>query len=106
MLKFVIDSWSESGSAVVKRALAGYDVKFSGQVPYLPWAKVKATRYIWDGVAQPNVKGTIFGIEVQLSDSVRMEFGSEDNNTVERKTYARFTTALFGILTQHCRVCA
>ncbi|VVH57079.1 hypothetical protein BSPCLSOX_1132, partial [uncultured Gammaproteobacteria bacterium] len=37
--------------------LAGYDVKFSGQVPYLPWAKVKATRYIWDGVAQPNVKG-------------------------------------------------
>ena len=74
--------------------LAGYDVKFSGQVPYLPWAKVKATRYIWDGVAQPNVKGTIFGIEVQLSDSVRMEFGSEDNNTVERKTYARFTTAL------------
>jgi hypothetical protein len=41
------------------------------------------------GVAQPNVKGTIFGIEVQLSDSVRMEFGSEDNNTVERKTYAQ-----------------
>jgi hypothetical protein len=40
------------------------------------------------------VKGTIFGIEVQLSDSVHMEFGSEDNNTVERKTYARFTTAL------------
>jgi hypothetical protein len=53
------------------KPLAGYDVKFSGQVPYLPWAKVKATRYIWDGVAQPNVKGTIFGIEVQLSDSVR-----------------------------------
>jgi hypothetical protein len=53
------------------RSPAGYDVKFSGQVPYLPWAKVKATRYIWDGVAQPNVKGTIFGIEVQLSDSVR-----------------------------------
>jgi hypothetical protein len=23
--------------------LAGYDVKFSGQVPYLPWVKVKAT---------------------------------------------------------------
>ncbi len=74
--------------------LAGYDVKFSGQVPYLPWVKVKATRYIWNGVAQPNVKGTIFGIEVQLSDSVRMAFGSEDNNTTERKTYARFTTAL------------
>jgi hypothetical protein len=44
--------------------LAGYDVKFSGQVPYLPWAKVKATRYIWDGVAQPNVKGTIFGLQM------------------------------------------
>ena len=77
-----------------EEALAGYDVKFLGRVPYLPWAKVKATRYVWNGVAKSDVKGTIFGIEVQLSDSVRMEFGSEDNNTVERKTYARFTTAL------------
>jgi hypothetical protein len=57
------------------------------------------------------LQGTIFGIEVQLSDSVRMEFGSEDNNTVERKAYARFTTALplsdhesmtnFGVIANH-----
>ncbi|SSC09833.1 inverse autotransporter beta domain-containing protein, partial [thiotrophic endosymbiont of Bathymodiolus puteoserpentis (Logatchev)] len=80
--------------AHTEEASSGYDVKFLGQVPYLPWVKVKATRYVWNGVALSDVKGTIFGIEVQLSDSVRMEFGSEDNNTVERKTYARFTTAL------------
>jgi hypothetical protein len=29
-------------------ASAGYDFKLIGQVPYLPWAKIKGTRYHWD----------------------------------------------------------
>ena len=77
-----------------EESLAGHDIKFSGQAPYLPWAKVKATRYIWEGVADADIKGTTLGVEVQVSDSVRMELGSEDNNTINRKTYARLTTAL------------
>jgi hypothetical protein len=28
-------------------ASAGYDFKLIGQVPYLPWAKIKGTRYHW-----------------------------------------------------------
>jgi hypothetical protein len=27
-----------------EKAFSGYDVKFSGQAPYLPWAKIKGTR--------------------------------------------------------------
>jgi hypothetical protein len=26
-----------------EKAFSGYDVKFSGQAPYLPWAKIKGT---------------------------------------------------------------
>jgi hypothetical protein len=35
-------------------------------VPYLPWAKIKGTRYHWDGKQGPDVKGTIFGVAVAL----------------------------------------
>jgi hypothetical protein len=33
---------------------AGYDFKLIGQVPYLPWAKIKGTRYHWDGKQDPD----------------------------------------------------
>jgi hypothetical protein len=29
-------------NSVKERGRSGYDVKFSGQAPYLPWAKIKA----------------------------------------------------------------
>jgi hypothetical protein len=28
-------------NSVKERGRSGYDVKFSGQAPYLPWAKIK-----------------------------------------------------------------
>jgi hypothetical protein len=28
-----------------EKAFSGYHVKFSGQAPYLPWAKIKGTYY-------------------------------------------------------------
>jgi hypothetical protein len=33
-----------------EKAFSGYDVKFSGQAPYLPWAKIKGTYYHWDTI--------------------------------------------------------
>jgi hypothetical protein len=47
------------------------------QVPYLPWAKIKGTRYHWDGKQGPDVKGTIFGVAVELTSSIGVEFGTE-----------------------------
>jgi hypothetical protein len=35
-------------NSVKERGMSGYDVKLSGQAPYLPWAKIKGTYYHWD----------------------------------------------------------
>jgi hypothetical protein len=45
-------------NAAKEAAWSGYDVKFSGQAPYLPWAKIKGTYYHWDTKTGPNIKGT------------------------------------------------
>jgi hypothetical protein len=36
---------------VEEKGMSGYDVKLSGQAPYLPWAKIKGTYYHWDTTA-------------------------------------------------------
>jgi hypothetical protein len=38
-----------------EKAFSGYDVKFSGQAPYLPWAKIKGTYYHWDTISGPDL---------------------------------------------------
>jgi hypothetical protein len=46
---------------------SGYDVKFSGQAPYLPWAKIKGTYYHWDTISGPDIKGNILGVDIELT---------------------------------------
>jgi hypothetical protein len=67
--------------------LAGYDVKLSGQAPYLPWAKIKGTYYYWDAKAGANIKGNIFGIEIGVSPSTRFEFGTENSSIADRRSH-------------------
>jgi hypothetical protein len=42
-------------NSVKERGMSGYDVKLSGQAPYLPWAKIKGTYYYWDAKTGPNI---------------------------------------------------
>ncbi|CAC9521551.1 hypothetical protein [uncultured Gammaproteobacteria bacterium] len=78
----------------VEEALAGYDVKLSGQAPYLPWAKIKGTYYHWDAKAGANIKGNILGVEIELTPSVSFEIGQENNNTMNATSYGRLTVKL------------
>ena len=77
-----------------EEALAGYDLKLIGQVPYLPWAKIKGTRYYWDGKQGPNIRGTVLGVEIELTPSINVELGTEKSNTADRASYMRLTTQL------------
>ncbi len=77
-----------------ERAMSGYDVKLSGQAPYLPWAKIKGTYYHWDATTGPNIKGNILGIDIELTPSVSFEFGQENNNTMDAKSYGKLTVKL------------
>jgi hypothetical protein len=77
--------------------LAGYDIKFTGQVPYLPWATLKATRYFWDKTNtadSSNIKGTILGMAIKLTPSIEVELGTETSNTADRASHLRLTTQL------------
>jgi len=81
-------------NGVEEEALAGYDVKLSGQAPYLPWAKIKGTYYHWDAKAGANIKGNILGVEIELTPSVSFELGQENNNTMNATSYGRLTVKL------------
>ena len=77
-----------------ERAMSGYDVKLSGQAPYLPWAKIKGTYYYWDAKLGPDIKGNILGVDIELTPSVSFEFGQENNNTMDAKSYGKLTVKL------------
>jgi len=85
--KVVIGNYTEE-------PLAGYDIKLTGQVPYLPWAKIKGTQYYWDAITSDDIKGTRLGIEVDINASASFEIGTENSNTARRSRYARLRVQL------------
>ena len=77
-----------------ERARSGYDVKLSGQAPYLPWAKIKGTYYYWDAKAGSDIKGNILGVDIEITPSVSFELGQENNNTMDATSYGKLTVKL------------
>jgi hypothetical protein len=81
-----------------EQALAGYDIKLTGQAPYLPWATIKGSHYFWDSKAKANdnIKGNILGIEVELTPSISFEFGQErqQSNTTSSASYGKLNFKL------------
>ena len=69
--------------------LAGHDIRLTGQVPYLPWAKIKGTHYYWDAITGDNIKGTSLGIEANINAATTFEIGTENSNTASRSGYAQ-----------------
>jgi hypothetical protein len=72
-----------------EEALSGHDIKVTGQIPYIPWAKIKGTHYYWDQSAGGSINGSILGVEVQLSPSSSIKFGQEDSNAMAHSGYAK-----------------
>jgi uncharacterized protein (TIGR02145 family) len=63
-------------------------------VPYLPWAKIKATQYYWDATTGDNIKGTSLGVEADINASTTFEIGTEKSNIASRSGYARIRVQL------------
>jgi hypothetical protein len=74
--------------------LAGYDIRLTGQVPYLPWARIKGTQYHWDAITGDDIKGTRLGVEADINSSTTFEVGTENSNTASRSGYARLRVQL------------
>ena len=74
--------------------LAGYDIRLTGQMPYLPWARIKGTQYYWDATAGEDIKGIRLGIEADINASTTFEIGTENSNTANRSAYAALRVQL------------
>jgi hypothetical protein len=88
--KVVVDDY-------IEEVLSGLDFRVTGQVPYLPWAKVKASGYIWnktDTEGSEDITGTILGVEMKLNPSISIEVGFEDSSATELETYAKLNAHL------------
>ncbi len=75
-----------------EKALSGYDVNLAGQVPYVPWAKINYTIYQWDKIdASKSSKGDKFGSTLNLTPSITLEIGVDDNNIDDANNFASLT---------------
>jgi hypothetical protein len=77
---FAISEKINDNEEYSEEALSGLDIRLTGQVPFLPWAKVKASHYIWDKTDSKDsedISGTILGVEVQLNPALSVEVGTE-----------------------------
>ena len=94
----ISDKHSVSGTD--EEALDGYDAVFKGQLPYLPWANLVAKKYHWDRINQDDVDGDYFGVEAYLTSQTKLEIGKQDDNYMNRETYAKLTHS-FGENSDH-----
>ena len=75
-----------------ERVLDGYDINLVGQIPNMPWANIVYTEYKW--IAAKNSKdseGTILKTELNLTDTVSLEAGFDDNNISKTQEFLKLT---------------
>lgn len=71
-----------AGTDTTEVPLDGRDVELSLQVPYVPWARVRARRFFWDAVDAPNdIDGKAFSLDADIHQNVQIEAGATDDNT-------------------------
>jgi len=63
-----------------------------GQMPYVPWANLSVSSYEWDAAKNSkNSKGEVYKGEFNLTNSVSLEAGVDDNNISLENNFARLT---------------
>jgi len=75
-----------------ERVLDGYDVNLVGQIPQMPWANVVFTTYRWESVKNTkDSEGEIFKTELDLTPTVSLEAGIDDNNISKSEEFLKLT---------------
>ena len=74
------------------RALSGHNISVVGQMPYVPWANLSVSSYEWDAAKNSkNSKGEVYKAELNLTNSISLEAGVDDNNISLENNFARLT---------------
>jgi hypothetical protein len=76
---------------VEEDALDGYDLIAKGVAPYLPWAKVVLKKYEWERSSLADVDGESYGFEIALMPSLKLEYGWQDDNFMDKSEYGKLT---------------
>jgi len=77
-----------------EKVLSGHEFGISSQIPYMPWAKVNYTDYLWEkDQASVDTEGKIYSLEMQVSPSISIEgsFDESGNTGVDDETSFRIT---------------
>ena len=73
-----------------ERALDGTEISLIGQIPYLPWANIIANTYEWKANKNStNSKGEKISLEMQLTPSLVVDLGLDDNNLDGKNNFAK-----------------
>ena len=73
-----------------ERALDGTEISLIGQIPYLPWANIIANTYEWKANKNStNSKGDKISLEMQLTPSLVVDLGLDDNNLDGKNNFAK-----------------
>ena len=75
-----------------ERVLDGYDINLVGQIPHMPWANLVYTDYKW--IKSKNSKdseGRILKAEFNLTETVSLEAGFDDNNISKIDEFLKLT---------------
>ena len=71
-------------SGVEEEPLDGHDIELTGQVPYLPWARVTGRRYWWKTkTASEDIKGWEASLNMDLSQNLQIEAGVNSDNFIK-----------------------
>ena len=86
------DGGGNDVGATVERVLDGYDINLVGQVPNLPWANIVYTDYKWmKSKNSKDSEGRILKTELNLTETVTLEAGFDDNNITKTEEFLKLT---------------
>ncbi len=83
-------SGDKTVGSFTERALDGTEISLIGQLPYLPWANIIANTYEWKANKNSkNSKGDKISLEMQLTPSLVIDLGYDDNNIDGTSNFAK-----------------
>ena len=75
---------ADQSQGIEEEPLDGHDIELTGQVPYLPWARVTGRRYWWKTkTASEDIKGWEASINMDLFQNLQVEAGVNSDNFIK-----------------------
>jgi len=87
-------SSTKNVNGIDEDALDGRDISIKGKAPYAPWLSLTAEKYQWDRTSQDDIKGDLYGLEMNLTPEITLEIGTQDDNYMDKESFAKVTYSL------------